>query len=276
MTTDLKAGRNDLLFSNTFFDVMVETITEACGFPWSITSAPDDGVPGDGSEPVRIMLAFDGSLSGQLLLEFDRSEASMLVSKLLRNPVNEFGEEQIEAMRALTERASSVFCGARQQDYGVFTIKVSSAPEPVFDSANTLRVSATSDEDTRFSVVMRINSALTESLSNHGQVENASAGVGRSMEGAVEKKIPEPINLDLVMDVELNVTLRFGQRHLTLREVLELTSGSVVELDRQVDEPVELLLNGKVIAKGEAVVIDGNYGLRVSEVLQPVSSLVLG
>jgi flagellar motor switch protein FliN/FliY len=78
------------------------------------------------------------------------------------------------------------------------------------------------------------------------------------------------------MDVELNVTLRFGKRHLSLREVLELTSGSVVELDRQVDEPVELLLNGKVIAKGEAVVIDGNYGLRVSEVLQPVSSLVLG
>jgi flagellar motor switch protein FliN/FliY len=76
------------------------------------------------------------------------------------------------------------------------------------------------------------------------------------------------------MNVELNVTLRFGQRHLTLREVLDLTSGSVVELDRQVDEPVELLLNGEVIAKGEAVVIDGNYGLRVSEVLKPVSSLI--
>jgi flagellar motor switch protein FliN/FliY len=76
------------------------------------------------------------------------------------------------------------------------------------------------------------------------------------------------------MNVELNVTLRFGQRHLTLREVLDLTSGSVVELDRQVDEPVELLLNGEVIAEGEAVVIDGNYGLRVSEVLKPVSSLI--
>jgi flagellar motor switch protein FliN/FliY len=99
--------------------------------------------------------------------------------------------------------------------------------------------------------------------------------VGEAMVGDVEKKIPEPVNLDLVMDVELNVTLRFGKRHLSLREVLELTSGSVVELDRQVDEPVELLLNGKVIAKGEAVVIDGNYGLRVSEVLQPISSLVL-
>jgi flagellar motor switch protein FliN len=54
-----------------------------------------------------------------------------------------------------------------------------------------------------------------------------------------------------------------------------LTSGSVIELDRQVEEPVELLLEGKVIARGEAVVIDGNYGLRVTEVPQPISTPVL-
>jgi flagellar motor switch protein FliN/FliY len=71
------------------------------------------------------------------------------------------------------------------------------------------------------------------------------------------------------------VTVRFGQRQLTLREVLELTSGSVIELDRQVDEPVELLLDGKVIAKGEAVVVDGNYGLRITEVPQLISPAFL-
>ncbi|HEY0794946.1 MAG TPA: flagellar motor switch protein FliN [Acidisarcina sp.] len=76
-------------------------------------------------------------------------------------------------------------------------------------------------------------------------------------------------NLNLVMDVELNVTLRFGQRSLSLREVLDLSSGSVIELDRQVDDPVELLLDGRVIARGEAVVIDGHYGLRVTEIPRP-------
>jgi flagellar motor switch protein FliN/FliY len=75
-------------------------------------------------------------------------------------------------------------------------------------------------------------------------------------------------NLDLVLDVELNVTLRFGERRLPLRDVLELASGSVVELDRQVDEPVELVLDGRVVARGEAVIIDGNYGLRITEVVQ--------
>jgi flagellar motor switch protein FliN/FliY len=74
------------------------------------------------------------------------------------------------------------------------------------------------------------------------------------------------------MDVELNVSLRFGQRQLPLREVLDLTSGSVIELDRMADEPVELFLDGKLIARGEAVVVDGNYGLRVTEIPRPVAS----
>ena len=71
--------------------------------------------------------------------------------------------------------------------------------------------------------------------------------------------------LDLLMDVELDVTLRFGARQMSLREVLELNAGSVVELDQQILDPVTLLVGGKVIARGEVVIVDGNYGLRVSE-----------
>jgi len=73
-------------------------------------------------------------------------------------------------------------------------------------------------------------------------------------------------NLDLLMDVELGVTLQFGCRQATLREVLELAPGAVLELDREIEQPVDLVLNGRVIARGEVVVIDGNYGLRVNEV----------
>jgi len=80
---------------------------------------------------------------------------------------------------------------------------------------------------------------------------------------------PAETNLELMMDVELNVLLRFGQRQLTLREVLGLKCGSVVELDRRVDEPVELLIDGRVIARGEAAIVDGNYGLRITEIVRP-------
>jgi flagellar motor switch protein FliN len=71
--------------------------------------------------------------------------------------------------------------------------------------------------------------------------------------------------MDRLMDVQLGVTMRFGGRRLLLREVLDLTPGAVVELDRRVQEPVELLLDGKLVARGEVVVIDGSYGLRVTD-----------
>jgi flagellar motor switch protein FliN len=79
-------------------------------------------------------------------------------------------------------------------------------------------------------------------------------------------------NLDLLRDVELEVTLRFGERTMLLRDILELGEGSVVELDRQVEEPVDLLLDGKLIARGEVVVVDGSYGLRIQEMLTPLAS----
>ena len=77
---------------------------------------------------------------------------------------------------------------------------------------------------------------------------------------------PKRNNLDLLLDVNLAVTLRFGERQMTLRDILQLRSGSVVELDRQTAEPVDLLLDGRIIARGEVVVVEGNYGLRVAEI----------
>jgi flagellar motor switch protein FliN/FliY len=62
---------------------------------------------------------------------------------------------------------------------------------------------------------------------------------------------------------------------LPLGDLLGLSSGSIVELDRMVDEPVELYLDGKLIARGEAVIVDGNYGLRVTEIPQPITSQFL-
>ncbi len=75
--------------------------------------------------------------------------------------------------------------------------------------------------------------------------------------------------LGLLLDVNLALTLRFGQRDLTLREILDLNAGSVVELDRHVEEPAELLLGNKVIARGQVVTVDGNYGIKITDM--PVS-----
>jgi flagellar motor switch protein FliN len=72
-----------------------------------------------------------------------------------------------------------------------------------------------------------------------------------------------------LLDVGLGVKLRFGTRRLLLRDVLALSSGLVVELDDELNSPVDLLLDGRIVAHGEVVVIDGKYGLRVTAVVDP-------
>lgn len=74
-------------------------------------------------------------------------------------------------------------------------------------------------------------------------------------------------NLDLVMDVKLTLTVELGRTEVPIKKVLELTRGSVIELDKIAGEPVELYANGKLIAKGEVVVIEDNFGLRITSII---------
>jgi flagellar motor switch protein FliN len=75
--------------------------------------------------------------------------------------------------------------------------------------------------------------------------------------------------LNLLYDLELDATLQFGSREVPLREVLELGPGDVVELNRHVSEPVDLVVGDRIIARGEVVVVSGNFALRVTEVATP-------
>lgn len=73
-------------------------------------------------------------------------------------------------------------------------------------------------------------------------------------------------NIDLLLDVELPVAVSFGSTEMQLRDVLKLGAGSVIELDKSVNDPVTIIVNRKPIAKGEVVMVDGNYGVRILEV----------
>lgn len=265
-------------FSSAFLNALVEAMTEATGSPWLVAALLDAPAAADESEPVRMNLTLGGSLSGACLLEFNGAEAAMLAAKCLQEPVAAFGEEHSQALLKVIEAGIEAFRSTHAPDYGPFTIDLALTSEPLSDQASAAEITAADGDSNRVSIRMYLNLALAEALSLHAEPENSPAETAKSTDAPAAKEtkaIPEQVNLELVMDVELNVTLRFGQRQLTLREVLELTSGSVIELDRQVEEPVELLLEGKVIARGEAVVIDGNYGLRVTEVPRPISSAVL-
>lgn len=79
--------------------------------------------------------------------------------------------------------------------------------------------------------------------------------------------------LDLLLDVELPVSISFGRAELPLKDVLKLATGSIVELNRGISEPVEVIVNNCVVARGEVVVMDGNYGVRIHQIISPQERL---
>ena len=82
-------------------------------------------------------------------------------------------------------------------------------------------------------------------------------------------EVPSSAGLELLLDVELEATLRFGCRELPLGEILDLGPGDVVQLDRHIADPVDLIVGDKIVARGDVVLVNGNFGLRVTEVAAP-------
>ena len=88
----------------------------------------------------------------------------------------------------------------------------------------------------------------------------------RQETGAAAAPKSAPATMDLILDVELPVSISFGKTDLPMKDVLKLTTGSIVELNRGVNDPVEVMINHCLIARGEVVVVEGNYGVRIQHI----------
>ena len=84
---------------------------------------------------------------------------------------------------------------------------------------------------------------------------------------------PQNQNLNILLDVKLQLSVELGKAELPIKKVLELTKGSIVTLNKAAGEPVELYANGKLIAYGEVVVIEDNFGLRITHITDPVKRI---
>jgi flagellar motor switch protein FliN len=84
--------------------------------------------------------------------------------------------------------------------------------------------------------------------------------------GELRRLDASPRNIERLLEVELDVVVRFGVTNIPLRDVVRMGVGTMIELNRAVDEPVELLVNGRPLARGEVVVVDGYYGVRITEI----------
>lgn len=81
---------------------------------------------------------------------------------------------------------------------------------------------------------------------------------------------PEQQNIDLIMDVPLHLTVELGRTRMQVRQILALGTGAVIELDKLAGEPLDVLINGRLIAKGEVVIINENFGVRITDVVSQI------
>lgn len=106
---------------------------------------------------------------------------------------------------------------------------------------------------------------LIDSVEQDAEPSSAQAS-GPRHSGQLRRHEVGPRNIERLLEVELDVVVRFGVTNVPLRDVVRMGVGTMIELNRAVDEPVELLVNGRPLARGEVVVVDGYYGVRITEI----------
>jgi flagellar motor switch protein FliN/FliY len=89
--------------------------------------------------------------------------------------------------------------------------------------------------------------------------------------GSVGNADGVPPNVDMVRDIQVTLTVELGRTEMIIEEVMGLTPGKVIELDKLAGEPLDILVNGKLLAKGEVVVVDENFGVRITSITDPRS-----
>ncbi len=101
----------------------------------------------------------------------------------------------------------------------------------------------------------------------------ADDGVGKLTPEDLGVDLGESANLDLLMDVDMKLTVELGRTRLKFRDVLNLSTGSVIELSKLTSEPVDIMVNGALLATGEVVVVDDHFAVRVTKLLNRVERL---
>ena len=205
-----------------------------------------------------------GAVRGEMSLRLPLSSAVQIAQKFLgeTEPSGEISAEHKEALVEVLRQIAGVAATALAPAAGgevLFHVAASSAPS--WSSASTTCLCTSPDAGEPVAFEIQISAAVASAL--QPRVEQPPAA-----KPAPAPAAPPSASADYgrLLDVELDVKLRFGRRRMLLRDVLALGAGIVIELDSDLHAPVDLLLDGRVIAQGEVVVVDGKYGLRVTDI----------
>ena len=114
--------------------------------------------------------------------------------------------------------------------------------------------------------------AAKSAPAGQGAPSGGNAPAGNPKSGAMAASSPVQ-SLDFILDIPLKVTVELGRSKMSVRDILQLSQGSVVELSKLAGEPLEVLVNDKLIARGEVVVVNEKFGIRLTDIISPIERI---
>ena len=258
--------------AHQIFKIWAEALSNTLGqvsghpLPCEVRPGPSAELSSPAEHDLWFLGVLAGSLRGEFTLRLPVSTAIPLARIFAEVPepaTPKLTEEHREAIAELFRQVGGIVASTLRQSNGDVQIRVEIVPSAPTWQASAVAALRAGTDPSPYWMQMQISAALATSLRAKPTEEKPTQK--SETESATESA--RNVNLELLMDVELDVSLRFGSRRLSLREILDLSQGSVIELNRQVQQPVDLLLDRRVVARGEVVVIQGNFGLRVTQLV---------
>jgi flagellar motor switch protein FliN/FliY len=214
---------------------------------------------------LRLPSASGTSLAQKFLGEAGSAPEGITVENI--TPENKQAlEELLRQIAGLAATALAATAGGEVQLH----LSASVAPSWSSDAIVCLQSRNEAEAGTSITVEIQLSPALAAELQPRVQ---PAPSPQTSAQPSPPSSLPPASSYGRLMDVGLDVKLRFGTRRMLLRDVLALGAGVVVELDNTLQSPVDLLLDGRLIAQGEVVIVDGKYGLRITDVVDPAPAL---
>lgn len=271
------------------------TVSEACGTainfanPLCVATKTADLYAELGAPMMVIQFAFAGLPENSQVVLLPQETVADLANAILPDPVQEIDENIVADLRSVMEGIVQGIClavGNVKNDTVVASglsirFQIFSFPPNLQRAEEVVRTQiAVTGEEVNGTAIWLLDSDTAHSILGM-TIEEPDASPFQQVDGGVADNsatrnlhpLEDASGLELLLDIPLEISVELGRVKMLVKDVVELGTGSIVEIDKAAGEPVDVMVNGRLVARGEVVVIEDNFGVRLTEILNPQERL---
>ncbi len=267
-------------------------VSEACdnmvtfNAPLTLKTPSSDIFSELNSPHLIIQFAFASAPEQSCCILLDQDTAASYASFLRGEAYSDVDENIITDIRPALEAIVQGICvavGNMRNDPVVASglairYQLFNPPQNLSKSSELIRVNvALSGEEMSGTVIWIMDAEMAYAVTGMQLPEEADEGPYEQVSGSGRSHAPsdgsDPGSLELLLDIPLEISVELGRVKMLVKDVIDLGTGSIIEIDKAAGEPVDVLVNGRLVARGEVVVIEDNFGVRITEILTPQERL---